>query len=54
VIGLLTAGVTTLIVDFTVGRAAGAVTLVVTLLAVLALWAWLPRAVRTRSRRETT
>lgn len=45
VIGLLTAGVTTLIVDFTVGRPAGVVTLVLALLTVLALWVWLPRVV---------
>jgi len=48
VIGLLTAGVTTLIVDFTVGRIAGVATLVVALLTVLALWVWLPRVVDRR------
>lgn len=48
VIGLLTAGVTTLIVDFTVNRAAGIVTLILSLITVLALWVWLPRAVERR------
>lgn len=48
VIGLLTAGVTTLIVDFTVNRAAGIVTLILALITVLALWVWLPRAVERR------
>lgn len=48
VIGLLTAGVTTLIVDFTVNRAAGIVTLVLALITVLALWVWLPRAIERR------
>jgi hypothetical protein len=52
VIGLLTAGVTTLIVAFTVGRLAGIVTLGLALVAVLALWAWLPSAVERRSRSD--
>ncbi|MBW8762564.1 MAG: sodium:proton antiporter [Microbacterium sp.] len=52
VIGLLTAGVTTLIVDFTVDRTTGVVTLVLSLLTVLALWVWLPFAVKRRSRSE--
>lgn len=46
VIGILTAGAMTLIVDFTTTRAAGIVTLVVSLVAVVALWLWLPRTVR--------
>jgi hypothetical protein len=44
--------VTTLIVDFTVGRLAGIVTLGLALVAVLALWAWLPSAVERRSRSD--
>lgn len=52
VIGLLTAGVTTLIVDFTVDRTTGVVTLVLALLTVLALWVWLPFAVKRRSRSD--
>jgi hypothetical protein len=46
VIGVLTAGVTTLIVDFTVNRTAGIVALVASLLAVAALWLWLPTSVK--------
>jgi len=45
VIGVLTAGAMTLIVDFTTTRAAGIVTLVVSLVAVISLWLWLPRTV---------
>jgi hypothetical protein len=46
VIGILTAGATTLIVDFTVNRTVGIVTLIVSLVAVIAFWLWLPRSVR--------
>ncbi|WP_217180339.1 DUF6328 family protein [Streptomyces sp. AC495_CC817] len=48
VIGVLTAGVTTLIVDFTVNRVAGLVTLVLSLFAVVVLWALLPKLVKER------
>lgn len=48
VIGLLTVGVTTLIVDFTVGRSAGALTLVCSVLLVGALWAGLWRMLSAR------
>ncbi|WP_341939773.1 DUF6328 family protein [Microbacterium sp. LWH10-1.2] len=48
VIGLLTAGVTTLIVDFTVGRSAGALTLVCSVVLVGALWAGLWRMLAAR------
>jgi hypothetical protein len=46
VIGALTIGVTTLIVDFTVGRTAGVVALVVSLILVIALWLALPQVLR--------
>jgi len=45
-ISALTIGVTTLIVDFTVDRAAGLIALVSSLVAVLLLWLVLPRLVR--------
>ncbi|WAA67298.1 DUF6328 family protein [Microbacterium oxydans] len=48
VIGALTIGVTTLIVDFTVNRTAGIVALVAALVLVLALWIALPRIMRGR------
>ncbi|MFF3028611.1 DUF6328 family protein [Microbacterium sp. NPDC057944] len=48
VIGLLTVGVTTLIVDFTVGRSAGALTLVCSVALVGALWAGLWRMLAAR------
>ncbi|MFS0852628.1 DUF6328 family protein [Microbacterium sp. 179-I 3D4 NHS] len=50
VIGALTAGVTTLIIDFTVDRAAGIVALISSLIAVLALWLVLPRVIRRAER----
>jgi len=50
VIGALTIGVTTLIVDFTVSRTAGVVALACTLIAVIGLWAFLPRRVRSAPR----
>lgn len=50
VIGALTIGVTTLIVDFTVNRTAGIVALVAALVLVLALWIALPRIMRGRPR----
>ena len=46
VIGALTIGVTTLIVDFTVGRTAGVVALVASLILVIALWLALPQVLR--------
>lgn len=46
VIGALTVGVTTLIVDFTVGRTAGVIALVAALLFVAAVWLALPRMLR--------
>lgn len=46
VIGALTIGVTTLIVDFTVNRTAGIVALVAALILVGALWVVLPRVMR--------
>ncbi len=46
VIGALTIGVTTLIVDFTVSRAAGLIALISSLVAVAVLWIVLPRLVR--------
>lgn len=46
VIGALTIGVTTLIVDFTVNRTAGLVALVAALVAVTSLWLVLPRVIR--------
>lgn len=48
VIAALTIGVTTLIIDFTVNRTAGIVTLVVSLVGVLLLWLAMPRLVRRR------
>lgn len=45
-ISALTIGVTTLIVDFTVDRAAGLIALVSSMVAVLLLWLVLPRLVR--------
>lgn len=48
VIGALTIGVTTLIVDFTVNRTAGIVALVAALVLVVALWLALPRLMRGR------
>ncbi|EYT61241.1 DUF6328 family protein [Microbacterium sp. UCD-TDU] len=50
VIGALTIGVTTLIVDFTVNRTAGIVALVAALVLVAALWVALPRIMRGRPR----
>ncbi|MDF2560993.1 MAG: sodium:proton antiporter [Microbacterium sp.] len=50
VIGALTIGVTTLIVDFTVNRTAGVVALVSALVLVVALWIALPRIMRGRPR----
>lgn len=50
VIGALTIGVTTLIVDFTVNRTAGIIALVAALLLVSALWLALPRLMRGRPR----
>lgn len=50
VIGALTIGVTTLIVDFTVNRAAGIVALIAALVLVVALWMALPRIMRGRPR----
>ncbi|WP_308162491.1 MULTISPECIES: DUF6328 family protein [unclassified Microbacterium] len=46
VVGALTVGVTTLIIDFTVNRTAGAVTLVSGAVLVAALWIALPRFIR--------
>ena len=46
VIGALTIGVTTLIVDFTVNRTAGLIALVAALVLVAALWVALPRIMR--------
>lgn len=46
VIGALTIGVTTLIIDFTIDRTAGAIALFAALLGVLGLWLVLPRAIR--------
>ena len=48
VIGALTIGVTTLIVDFTVNRTAGIVALVAALVLVASLWVALPRIMRGR------
>jgi hypothetical protein len=45
VIGALSVGVTTLIVDFTVDRVAAIVVLVVATLIVVTLWALLPRLI---------
>lgn len=52
VIGALTIGVTTLIVDFTVGRTAGIVALIAALVLVLVLWLALPRLIRERPRAD--
>lgn len=52
VIGALTIGVTTLIVDFTVNRTAGIVALIAALVLVVALWLALPRLVRGRRTAE--
>lgn len=52
VIGVLTAGAMTLIVDFTTTRVAGVVTLVVSIVAVVALWLWLPRTVHRMNDRD--
>ena len=52
VIGALTIGVTTLIVDFTVNRTAGVVALIAALALVAALWVALPRVMRGRSEAE--
>ncbi|MFJ4253131.1 DUF6328 family protein [Microbacterium sp. NPDC090003] len=46
VIGALTIGVTTLIVDFTVDRTAGLIALIAAIIAVTALWIVLPRVMR--------
>lgn len=54
VIGALTIGVTTLIVDFTVNRAAGIIALVASLVLVLALWLALPRLLRRDRRAQGT
>jgi len=48
VIGALTIGVTTLIVDFTLNRTAGVIALVASLVLVVALWMALPRVMRGR------
>jgi len=48
VIGALTIGVTTLIVDFTVNRTAGLIALISALILVAALWMALPRIMRGR------
>lgn len=50
VIGALTIGVTTLIIDFTVDRTAGLVALFAALVGVVALWLVLPRVVRRAAR----
>ena len=52
VIGALTIGVTTLIVDFTVNRTAGIVALIAALVLVLVLWLALPRLIRERPRAD--
>lgn len=46
VIAALTIGVTTLIIDFTVNRAAGLIALIASLVAVVLLWSVLPRLIR--------
>lgn len=48
VIAALTIGVTTLIIDFTVNRTAGIITLVISVIGVLLLWLAIPRMVRRR------
>ncbi|KJQ53559.1 DUF6328 family protein [Microbacterium sp. SA39] len=50
VIGALTIGVTTLIVDFTVNRTAGVIALIAALILVVVLWLALPRLIRGRPR----
>ncbi|WP_341956926.1 DUF6328 family protein [Microbacterium sp. LWH13-1.2] len=50
-IAALTIGVTTLIIDFTVNRAAGLIALVASLVGVLLLWIVLPRLVRREGER---
>lgn len=50
-IAALTIGVTTLIIDFTVNRAAGLIALVASLAGVLLLWLVLPRLVRREAER---
>lgn len=50
IVGILTIGVTTLIIDFTVSRTAGAITLVSGLFLIVALWVVLPRFVRRHPR----
>lgn len=52
VIAALTIGVTTLIIDFTLDRTAGVITLVTSLVVVLALWLILPRLVARAGRRN--
>lgn len=52
VIGLLGVGVTTLIVDFTLGRTPAIVTLVAALLLILVLWVVLPRRMRAQAPRR--
>ncbi|OAN33629.1 DUF6328 family protein [Microbacterium sp. H83] len=54
VIAALTIGVTTLIIDFTVGRTAGVIALIASVVAVGLLWLLLPRMIRRAlSRRDT-
>jgi len=53
VIGALTIGVTTLIIDFTVDRTAGLIALCSALVVVVALWAVLPRVIRRAARSKT-
>ncbi len=48
VIGALTIGVTTLIVDFTVDRTAGIIALIAAVVLVVSLWVALPRVMRGR------
>lgn len=50
VVGTLTVGVTALIIDFTLGRTAGIITLISSLVVVVAVWTALPRVVRARGR----
>ncbi|MGJ0387611.1 DUF6328 family protein [Microbacterium sp. CGR1] len=51
-IAALTIGVTTLIIDFTVNRAAGLIALVASLVGVLILWLVLPRLVQREAERS--
>ncbi len=46
VIAALTIGVTTLIIDFTVGRTAGVIALIASIAVILGLWMVLPRLIR--------